>query len=169
MDYRSKRKRYVLLSPLRRQMGLELARGSYKGLINKCYDDADIRSIILNKIGRQLEKEMKKMCSKKVSSILRSNFSEALKSFKWADLLTELSNHAPVLVSILNACTQTKTFKQNRTATIGFCAAVLLKYRVREMSLVQKLIALIMRAGYCGKQVFYIHFHFELILHVYVH
>ena len=62
VDYRSKRKRYVLLSPLRRQMGLALARRSYKGLINKCYDDAGIRSIILNKIGRQLEKEMKKMC-----------------------------------------------------------------------------------------------------------
>ena len=79
MDYRSGRKRYVLLSPLRRQMGLALARESYKGLINKCYDDAGIRSIILNKIGRQLEKEMKMMCSKKVSSILRSNSSEALK------------------------------------------------------------------------------------------
>ena len=77
MDYRSKRKRYVLLSPLRRrQMGLALARRSYKGLINKCYDDAGIRSTIFNKIGRQLEKEMKMMCSKKVSSILRSNSSE---------------------------------------------------------------------------------------------
>ena len=121
MDYRSKRKRYVLLSPLRRQMGLALARGSYKGLINKCYDDAGIRSIILNKIGRQLEKEMKKMCSKKVSSILCSNSSEALKSFKWADLLTELNNHAPVLVSILNACTQTKTLNKTGQQQLVLC------------------------------------------------
>ena len=157
MDYRSKRKRYILLSPLRRKMGLALARGSYKALINSCYEDPGIRSIILNKIGRHLEKEMKKMCSKKVTSMLRSSSPEALKTFKWADLITELNKHAPVLVSILHACTQTRTFKSNRAATIGFCAAVLLKYRVPEMSLVQKLISLIMRAGHCGKQVCHIH------------
>ena len=108
---------------------------------------------MLKKIGRQLQKEMKNVCSKKVGSILHSNSSEALKSFKWADLITELNAHAPVLVSILHACTQTRTFKPNRAATIGLCAAVLLKYRFHEMSLVQKLISLIMRAGHCGKMV----------------
>ena len=70
-----------------------------------------MKHYVKKKIGCQLQKEMKNVCSDKVDSILCSKNSEALKSFKWADLITELNAHVPVLVSILHACTQQELFK----------------------------------------------------------
>ena len=85
-----------------------------------------------------LKDELKRMYSKTVNSVLCSNSHETLKSFEWTDLITELTTHAPNFTSILKSCSKTKANKGNTAATMGACAAVLLKNRDKGMGLVQK-------------------------------
>ena len=134
-------------------MAKALARGSYKKLVNQCFKDAEIREWIIKKMGYILKKELKNMCSEKVNSVLKSNLVHTLKNFKWTDLLSELSTHAPVLSNILHSCTKTRCTKGNKLATMGVCASILLKHRNKSMCLVQKIISVILQAGHSGKQV----------------
>jgi hypothetical protein len=46
--------------------------------------------------------------------------------FTWDMLFAELKTNAPVLLSILESCTQTKRPRSNRKAVIGICASILL-------------------------------------------
>lgn len=93
------------------------------------------------------------MCTHRVDSILQQTSCESLSNFQWINLIGELQEHAPTLMTILNACTKTRRHKQNRNGVIGMCAAMLLKFRNNRMSLVQKLISTILYAGHSGKQV----------------
>ena len=65
----------------------------------------------------------------------------------------ELLCNAPVLLMILRACTETKRPRVNRVAVMVMCAALILKHRFSEMSLMQKIISLILYAGNSDKQV----------------
>lgn len=134
-------------------MGRSIARGSKKSLIDQCHDDPETRKFMLNKIGRVLKGEMKIMSQVKTGSILRSGSYDDMKVFQWETLLEELKLHAPVLYNILDSCTSTKHQRINRSATIGICAAILLRYRCSRMSLVQKVLMLVLHASHCGKQV----------------
>ena len=87
------------------------------------------------------------------TSGLSCQSSSKLQSFKWADLMDEMSTHAPTLVNILYSCTETRHPRTNRTATICVCAAILFKFRFSRMNLLQKIISLILHGGHCGKQV----------------
>jgi len=77
-----------------------------------------------------------KMCSYSVKSVLKNSSSL---DFQWNDLLNELDIHAPILMTILNHATQTRHERPNRDGAKGICAAILLKFRYDEMSMVQKL------------------------------
>ena len=77
-----------------------------------------------------------------------------LKSFKWQRLISELEVHVPTLLSILNACTTgTQQPRENRVSVVGMCCAMILELHYSMMSLVQKIIATILQAGHCNKQV----------------
>ena len=78
-----------------------------------------------------------------------------LKEFTWDKLFEELSFNAPILLSILRDCTQTRRPRTNRSAVIGMCFAILLKYRYLKMNLIQKIISMILYAGDSTKQVIY--------------
>ena len=141
------------MTPRRRHMGKSVARGSKKTLVDQCYDDLETRNYLMKKIGWIIMKEIKTMCSARVQSILCSESKDVLKNFKWDDLMTELCTYAPLLNKILHFCTKTSKIKRNRDATIGTCAAILFKFRLSRMNLIQKIISLILHAGHCGKQV----------------
>ena len=93
------------------------------------------------------------MCSDKTNSVLRADPTIELKVFKWDTLLAELSQNAPVFLSLLHAATHTRRNRENKSAVIGLCAAVLIKHRFQKMNVVQKLISLILYAGHSGKKV----------------
>ena len=77
-----------------------------------------------------------------------------LPSSSWDKLLTEVSTYAPVFLSLLRAATYTRRSRDNQSAVIGICAAVLLKHRFHKMNLVQKLLSLILYSGHSSKKVF---------------
>lgn len=100
-----------------------------------------------------LRKELTLMSSHKTKSILASQDIADIKAFTWSKVLNELSSNAPILLSILMSCTYRRRPRLNRNAVIGMCSAILLKFRYSKMSMVQRILSLILRAGSSGKQV----------------
>ena len=115
-----------------------------------CFEDGRIKDYSVNKVAMAVREEVKKMCSHSVKSVLQNN---SPLNFCWSDLLSELNIHAPTLMTILNYATQTRRERRNRDGVKGMCAAILLKFRYDEMSVVQKLISTILYAGHSSKQV----------------
>lgn len=106
---------------------------------------------------------MKVMCSDATDSILKSTKKADLSTFSWEILWKEMSTHAPTFSSILTECTKTRANKHNRQAIMGICAAILLKHRFSQMSLVQKILSIILFNGCASKSVSqYINFMFML-------
>ena len=103
---------------------------------------------------------MKQMCSDATASILKSAKKEDLSTFSWEILWKEMSTHAPIFSSMLTECTKTRVTKANQQAVNGICAAILLKHRFSQMSLVQKIISIILFNGCASKSVS----QFEIIL-----
>ena len=85
--------------------------------------------------------------------MLRTHSKHMLLEFNWDALKTELLVNAPILLSILEACTHTKSPRTNSTAVIGMCAALILRHRFTKMCLLQKMVSLILYAGHSDKQV----------------
>lgn len=96
---------------------------------------------------------MKVMCCDATTSVLRSTKKEDLSTFSWEILWKEISTHASTFGSVLTECTKTRANKANRQAVIGICAAILLKHRYSQMSLVQKIISIILSNGCASKSV----------------
>ena len=92
------------------------------------------------------------MCSDKVNSILTSQSESDMKTFRWKNLMSKLSENAPVFLSLLQSLLGQETHI-NRDAIIGICTAMLLKYRYSKMSLVQIILSIILYAGHSGKEV----------------
>lgn len=151
MEYKSPR-RYIL-TPRRKRLGKAVARGFNRSVIEECLANEKIKKHLLRKQTQLLQKEMKKMCSHEVNSVLLNKSSKALGRFTWKSLIDELSVNAPLLFHILQGCTMTRTPRNNRIATIGICATILLRFRHRNMNLVQRILSLILYAGHSGKQV----------------
>ena len=104
-------------------------------------------------IGRIVRSELVTMCSDKCNSILRQQSSEYYVKFSWQTLYEELKINTPLLLCLLEACTQTRRSKPNRIQIIGMCTAMLLKYRFGKMSLVQRIISIVLRSGHSNKLV----------------
>ena len=130
-----------------------MARGSKKKMATECLRDPDTKRYLITKIGIAVKNEVRTMCSDRTNSILRSQSQDDLKTFTWSKLLAELSVHAPILYSILQAATSVKRARINTDGVIGTCAAVILKHRFSKMSLFQKILSLTIYSGHPSKQV----------------
>jgi len=93
-----------------------------------------------------IRNELSKLHSSATKSILSSNTLSDLYEFTWDQLHHELAKNAPVLLTILQESTITRTPRANRKAIIGKCAVVLLKHHCFNMCLVQKILSLILYA-----------------------
>jgi hypothetical protein len=148
-----KQPRTYRLTPKRKRVGKAIARGSKKALAEECFKDPVIKKYMMAKLGKVFRSELGAMCSVKVSSILLKRSEDVYAEFSWDMLYAELKANAATFLSILESCTQTRRPRRNRKATIGICAAILLKYRFSKMSLVQRILSLILYAAHSGKQV----------------
>ena len=122
-------------------------------MVDECFKDPAMQKYILERVGRIVRSELCRMCSEKISSCLRKQEEDIYGEFTWEMIHDELKANAPVLLSLLQACTLTRKSRENRKAVIGICVAILLKHRFSKMSLVQRIISLILYAGHSGKQV----------------
>ena len=131
-------------------MGKAVARRSRSALVAEALKDPVTKGYIVRRIGMMVKNELILMCSERVSSLLKR---QSPKEFNWNTFMKELSTNAPALLTLLKSCTHTRIPRQNQTAVIGVCCAILLKFRYSKMSLFHKIVSLILYAGNCGKQV----------------
>ena len=154
-----------MITPKRKKAAKALARRFSMTLSNECLADQKTRQYTLSNIGRIVRTEIKKMST--VQSILCSQSPDDLKNFKWSDIYTELKEKAPVFLGILVSATKTRSPRsRDNQAVICICVAILLKYRFKRLSLVQKIVSLILYNGHCSKKVYFMycyHIHFMYV------
>lgn len=143
------------LTPSRQKYGKLLARGSRWTIAKQCLSDPVCREHVINEVAKLVTLEVKAMCSEDGASFLRSNLAQDLTSFSWSRVVAEMKRHAPILLRILQRCTEGpgRAIRKNQDAIIGLLACVLCKNRRPSMSLFQKTISIILYAGHSAKQV----------------
>ncbi len=159
MTYESGKKTRILGKDLHR-LGKALARGSgYKSIADAVMDSADLRKSIEDRICSDVNNECKKLCSKKVPSLLRTTTKDSVLNFSWQNVMRELSEKAPVFYRLLLASCDYKSILKsglsNNDKYPGICAAaaILLKKRDKCMSLVPYVISLTLKVGKTSKRV----------------
>ena len=140
-----------MITPKHQRAVKALARRSNMALSNECLADMKTREYTLSSIGRMIRTELKKVSS--IQSVLCSQSNDDLKNFKWDDIYNELKHKAPVFLGVLLSATKTRCARKNQVAVICMCAAILLKYRFKRLSLVQKIVSLVLYGGHCSKKV----------------
>ena len=76
-----------------------------------------------------------------------------LAAFEWKAFELELKRNAPFIYEVLEALTTPKR-RKNQTSIICICAAIMLKHRHSNMSLIHKLTSCILFCGHCSKEVY---------------
>ena len=152
VDYAS-RPRHFILTPKRKPLGKAIARGSRTAIISQCLKQAEMRTVLVKKLGKLVQKELVHICSTKFKSTLLQHSKHDMTNFSWSSIIAEMKDHAPILLEILLAATHTKQRRSNQELVIAMCTAMLCKLRRAEMSTAQKVISMILYAGHSSKQV----------------
>ena len=124
-------------------------------IARECFKDPVTTKYIMDRLCNIIRKEMRVLSSDDSNSAMKHQDMNAMKNFKYDSLLRELSEFTPNLLYILNSITRTKRKRQNQTAIICMCAAILTKHRYSKMSMFQKIISAILYCGHVSKQVHY--------------
>lgn len=117
-----------------------------------------MRALLASKIGESLRKELKQICSDDKRSIFKNKNLHAIESFKWSDLVFDLKCHAPLLYSLLYACTNKKKKQSTELAkkeeiAVAFCAGILLRCYSQRANLIQRVMSVLLYASHVPKQV----------------
>ena len=149
-----KPKTYIL-PPSRQKLGKLLARGNRWSIAKQCLSDPVCRDHMINEVAKLVTSEVKVMCSDEGALFLLGNHAQDLSSFSWSRVLAEMKKHAPILLKILQRCTEGpgRNVRENQDAIVGLIACVLCKNRRPSMSLFQKKVSVILYAGHTAKQV----------------
>lgn len=123
----------------------------------ECVKDKQTRKHVVSAVGQVIRKEIKELCSNRVSSVQRLRDVKSLQDFSWDTIVDEAAQHAPNLVHLLVECTKKgkkrMTTRINQKSIIGICISLICKHQNHKMSLVQKMLGLILYAGHSAKQV----------------
>ncbi len=142
------------LTPSRRRLGKAVARSSKSSIAKACFTDPITTKYAMNYLGTLLRREIQVLVSHDTNSMLQSQDIRSMETFTWDVIMEELRLHAPKLLILFQAITETKQKDEHkRNGIIGMCVSILLKYRLSRMSLVQKIISVIIYAGHASKQV----------------
>ena len=145
-----------------RRLGRSVGRRKRDAIARQAMGDQKIRTHVLTILGREIRKELKRMCAITKPSMLRASTPEALASFNWNKLESELESRAPSLFSVLRSATvvnvppskaRKKTYRVKQSQVIGICAAILLRHRNQSMNLVQRILSVLLYNGCASKQV----------------
>ena len=150
------------LTPSMKKVGRSVGRRNCRSIARQVVNHNRIRHFILGRVGRLIRKDMERICSSLVPSMLRKRTPDAMKSFSWGILAKELEDVSPVFYQILKECVQKKRRKTAKQRTsyavddsvvIGMCAAILLRHRNKNMNLVQRIVSALLYSGQAPKQV----------------
>ena len=101
---------------------------------------------VVNAIAKEVQKEIKEICSDQYSSILRMKYKVALETFAWDRVWKELETKAPTLLMVLSGGASSSNIKP----AICTCAGIL---RNPKVNIVQAVVSVVLKAGHANIQV----------------
>ena len=151
----SKESKYHQLTRSLKKLGRYIGRGNRKSIANAAVSNNSLRPEIVQKLGQVIRnKEVVRICSDEHDSILRLKSKPALEHFSWETVWEELSQNAPMLMSLLlNLVPSSKRDSESVKPALCVCASVILKLNNQKMNLVQSAVSLVLKAGHATKQV----------------
>ena len=140
-------KQYTL-TPSRKRVAMSLSRNNRMAFARHSLHNEGLRKQLLQKIQRDVNYEMKALCSD--PAVVRRDI-EALKSLTFHSLYLTLEQKAlVVLMGILRACIP-KTSANVQVVSL-VCVAMLMKTH-QSLTVIQMLMSVILYAGHAGQQV----------------
>ena len=141
------------VTPKRRKICKPLIRRNYQSFAAKCVKSKCTQSAIIKEICQLVRKDVERICSDKVDSILRCASKESLKEFQLDILIHQFKDQAPTLLTIIENSLHTKKSKHNFKLVLVLIIAMICKFRRPSYCLLQKIISLILYEGHSSKQV----------------
>ena len=109
IGYKSGYKSYSQSTPRRKKFVRTISRAtdSAKSIARVALKDKEVLKYFAVGMGKLLKYELKTLCSRNVDSVLRSCDQSDIINFPWNEVLKEVNEHCPLLMSLLNASTAT--------------------------------------------------------------
>ena len=132
----------------------------------------------MQRLGKDIQKELTGLCSKKNKSVFRDVSPEKISSFSWDKLITDLEKRAPTFHTLLHGCAEvkrrerkitTKKLKRPNKVVVGVCASLILQHKNHNMNVLQRIVSLILHRGHAAKQVTKMYFIFVFCMTLFVH
>lgn len=145
-----------------KKLGRSVGRANRSAIARQVMRDDRIRTRVIELIGTHLRKEMKKLCTKVVTSVLRKADCDSVRGFTIQSIIEEMKTHAPSVLTVLRGCLHGRRrsrAKKQKSCTIdvdtlvSVCCAILLRGRSQKMNLFQRIISLILFCGHASKRV----------------
>lgn len=149
VGYQKRQRRHILHGTPKR-VAKSLVRGNRCTVLKRLLSSIAMQKVATTQISKLIAKEIQKMCSDTLSSILREHSETALRFFSWETIILEIEKHAPLLFTILKGCLSTTPKPMPILCVI---VSILLKCRNPKLCMVQSMISIILFAGHASKQV----------------
>ena len=112
-----------------------------------------VKSCIVKLIGKMMQTEMRYLCADKFPSVHRDVSREKLEQLSLDPAFEEMSQHAPILTTVLMESCPAKKDHEKKKLVVVVCAAAMLKFRNPNMKLLPSIFSLVLQAGHAGRQV----------------
>lgn len=112
-----------------------------------------IRDATIQEVVSAIETECKLICRRAPApSKLVSSSAHSLTQIKWSDIMEELNQVCPILLSVLRGAVSTKNFRRREPAIV-MAVAALMKSRSQKMSKLQAMVSSLLYSGHASKKV----------------
>ena len=113
IGYKSGYKSYSQSTPRRKKFVRTISRAtdSAKSIARVALEDKKVLKYVAVGMGKLLKYGLKTLCSRNVDSILRLCDRSDIINFPWIEVLKDVNEHCPLLLSLLNACTATRDLR----------------------------------------------------------
>lgn len=141
--------RYFHLSRSLKKLGRFVGRGNKESIVKAVMENPHLHEFVVRAISKEVQGELKEICSDSYDTILRMKYKVALQNFTWSRVWKELQSKTPTLLAILSGGYS----KGQVQPALCTCASILMKLRNPKVNLVQAMISVLLKAGHANTQV----------------
>lgn len=141
--------RYFHLSRSLKKLGRFVGRGNKESIVKAVMENNHLHALVVKAVSKEVQSELKEICSDSYDTILRMKYKVALESFTWRRVWRELQNKTPTLLAILSGRCSNGPVQP----AVCTCASILMKLRNPKVNLVQAMISVVLKAGHANTQV----------------
>ena len=154
VSQQEKKNRYFHLTGSLKKIGKYVGRGNKRSIAAAVVQNVVLRREVVVCLCREMQREIRNICSDTHDSILRMTSKPALENFTWDRVWQELLAKSPLLAATLTGLLPaSKKMHSNVIPALCVCASIILKLQNQKVNVVQTMISLVLKAGHATKQV----------------